>query len=176
MNESTEPDLPPRPHVIHLLRTVQQNQLQLIMMADQKANILIGGALILLTILAAQIVRGEISPALLVLAASVMLAAIFAILAAKPRILPPPDRDSEKFNLLFFGHFGKLTQPEFTERFEQVIEVEAAVYRVMIRDIHQMGLVLKGKYRYLAYSYRSFLVGLGLTAVAFLYQMLVAGL
>lgn len=176
MSETPAPDPPPRPHVIHLLRTLQQNQLQLTLMADQKANILIGGALILLTILTAQIVRAEVNPVLLILAVSAALAAIFAILAAKPRILPPPGRESERFNLLFFGHFGKLSQTEFIERIETVIDHEDASYRVMARDIYQMGLVLKSKYRYLAYSYRCFLAGLGLTAVGFIYQYLAASL
>lgn len=163
----------PRQHVIHLLRTVQQNQLQLIVMADQKANILIGGALILLTILATQLNGPGLNPVLLVLVITAGLAAVFAILAAKPRILPPPAIDSRRFNPLFFGHFKELPQDDYIERIEEIIADEDRAYRTMARDIYQAGQVLQNKYRYLAYSYRTFLAGLALTAAAFVLQYLI---
>ena len=166
----------PRQQIIHLLRTAQQNQLQLILMADQKASILIGGALILLTILATQLNRADPNPILLVLAVTAVLAAVFAILAAKPRILPAPAPDSDRFNLLFFGHFTRLPQADYLKRIEAVIEDEADSYRAIARDIYQMGQVLKGKYRFLAYSYRTFLAGLAVTAFGLVYQYLAAGL
>lgn len=162
----------PRQHIIHLLRTVQQNQLQLIVMADQKANILIGGALILLTILATQLNGPRLNPVLLILLVTAAVAAVFAMLAAKPRILPAPGVDSGRFNLLFFGHFKDLPQAEYIERVEKVIADEDATYRTMAKDIYQTGQVLQRKYRYLAYSYRTFLAGLAITAAAFLLQYL----
>ena len=46
----------------------------------------------------------------------------------------------------------------------------------MARDLHQNGSVLqRHKYRYLAYAYRTFLVGVVATAVAFVWQALALG-
>jgi hypothetical protein len=51
---------------------------------------------------------------------------------------------------------------------------DEALYRVMLRDLYQNGMVLhRRKYRYLAYAYHLFLGGLGLTLVVFLIENLI---
>ena len=53
---------------------------------------------------------------------------------------------------------------------------EETAYRMMARDLHQNGAVLhRHKYRYLAYAYRTFLIGVVATAVAFVWQALFMG-
>uniref|UniRef100_UPI0040375AA8 Pycsar system effector family protein n=1 Tax=Sphingopyxis sp. TaxID=1908224 RepID=UPI0040375AA8 len=46
------------------------------------------------------------------------------------------------------------------------------LYETMLRDTYQNGVVLaRRKYRYLAYAYRLFVVGLTLTFIAFAVEM-----
>ena len=51
------------------------------------------------------------------------------------------------------------------------------VYRTMLRDIYQMGLILeKKKYRYLGLAYRVFLVGLSATFITYLIEQIIGPL
>jgi hypothetical protein len=48
---------------------------------------------------------------------------------------------------------------------------DEGMFRTMLRDIHQNGLVLhRKKYRFLGYAYWTFLTGLCLTVVVFLLE------
>lgn len=141
----------------------------MIVMADQKANILFAGALILLSILTTTFAAEIRNHALMVLTLSAIVAAIFAVLASKPKIRYARNEE-KKFNLLFFGDFTDMTSARFHQELGDVIKEETDIYRVVVEDIYQTGLVLKRKYHYLAYSYRTFLAGIGLTALTFAYQ------
>ena len=77
--------------------------------------------------------------------------------------------------MLFFGVFTQFGEEEFTEHVLDAIATDEAMFRVMLRDIHQNGKVLeRKKYRYLGIAYRVFLVGLTLTLLCFLYESRVA--
>ena len=52
---------PPRQDIIHTLRTAQQHQVTLSMIADQKANIIIGFALIFFSVIQSQMFSTEFS-------------------------------------------------------------------------------------------------------------------
>lgn len=169
MSEHVTENPQDRQHIIDVLCTLQENQLEMIVMADQKANILFAGALILLSILTTQFTAEIRNHALMVLTLSSIVAAVFAVLASKPKIRYTRGEE-KKFNLLFFGDFTNMTSARFHEEMDKVSKEEGDVYRVVVEDIYQTGLVLKRKYRYLAYSYRTFLTGIGLTALTFAYQ------
>ena len=75
---------------------------------------------------------------------------------------------TEGANLLFFSVYAKLSEEEFIARVLPLLTSDEAIWRAMLRDMHQNGLVLaRKKYRLLGYAYRSFLVGLVLTVVVF---------
>lgn len=154
-------------YMVHLLRTTQQQHARLTSMADQKANILIGASLILLTFLSSQLFDGRINPPFIALAATSTIAGIFAILVLLPRV-KPVNVEGNEFNLLFFGHFTQLDDEEFHTRMQQTIANEHQTYSAMIRDIYGQGCLLKRKYRYLKYSYEVFLTGWILAFVLYL--------
>ena len=79
-------------------------------------------------------------------------------------------------NMLFFGAFSKISEEEFQDQLlaENFVDQET-VYRTMLRDIYQMGVVLeRKKYRYLGLAYRVFLLGLSTTFITYLIEQ-VAG-
>ena len=161
-----------RSSAIYLLRTAQQHHVQLSVMADQKASILIGSSFVILAILMADLRRDELSLPLLVFGIFTFIAAILAIMTVLPRVNYGSASDSQ-MNILFFGHFSKYTEDEYLAKMYAVLETDEAVYTALIRDIYQIGRVLNDKkYRYLAYSYRVFLVGLFAAALAALYSWL----
>lgn len=159
------------PHAIHLVRTATQANLTLSQMADQKASILMGATFVVFTISVGQAGRGAFPLALMVLALSAFLSAFCAVVAILPSIRPPRAGAAGE-NVLFFGVFSQLSEEAFADRVLSQLGGDEQVFRAMLRDIHQNGVVLqRKKYRYLGLAYRIFLGGLTLTLLVFLGEM-----
>ena len=153
------------PDAIHLIRTTQQLQVQLSAMADQKASILMGAAFVVFSLTINQAAQRNASPAMMVLAAFSLVAAVLAVLAILPAVKPKKDAP---LNLLFFGSFTQLDQEDYIERVVGKLKDEEDIYRTMARDIYQNGAVLqRKKYKFLALAYRVFLAGLLVTVGVF---------
>lgn len=157
----------------HLVRTALQANLTLSQMADQKASILMGATFVVFTLSVGQASKGAVPLALIVLGAAALVSAVFTIAALMPSIAAPKGEVGDSANLLFFGVYAKLSEEEFADRVMPILTSDEAIYRAMLRDMHQNGLVLaRKKYRLLGYPYRSFLVGLVLTVVVFVAERL----
>ncbi|MDE2441963.1 MAG: hypothetical protein KGP14_13145, partial [Betaproteobacteria bacterium] len=123
---------------------------------------------VVFTLSVGQASKGPVPHALLVLGAAALVSALFAITALMPSVKPPRGEVAEADNVLFFGVYARLTEDEFAARVMPLLTSDEAIYRAMLRDMHQNGLVLaRKKYRLLGYAYRSFLLGLVLTVVVF---------
>lgn len=147
---------------IYMLRTAQQHHVQLSAMADQKASILIGASLVVITMLLGQIQSHGLSAPMIVMGIFTFLAALSALFAVTPSLRKP--RQSDDINWLFFGAFAQVSADDYRNRILDILATDQQVYEALIRDIYQMGGVLHSKkYRFLSYSYRLFIVGLLLT-------------
>jgi hypothetical protein len=165
-----EPNAPLSPNAVHLVRTATQANLALSQMADQKASILMGATFVVFTIAIGQAGRGHVTASLMVLAGAAFLSALFAVAAVLPSISAPRATGATP-NLLFFGVFSGLSEDEFADRVLAELGDDERIYRTMLRDIHQNGMVLQHKkYRYLGIAYRIFLAGLVLTFAVFLWE------
>lgn len=152
-------------HAIHLVRTAQQINVSLSQMADQKASILMGATFVVFTISIGQAKGGGLTLPLALLALSSFLSAVLAVMAIIPAVKAPPVADA---NLLFFGSFTQLPEDQFVSRVLDRLREDETVFSTMLQDIYQNGRVLqRKKYRFLGYAYRVFLLGLGLTLLAF---------
>ena len=154
---------------VYALRTTQQHHVQLSLMADHKANMLIGATFIVFTLAIGQSQSDDLSVPLLILAISAFASAGLAALAVMPATTP---RRNLSPNMLFFGGFDALTEEEYIERLlGDEFKSQESVYRAMLRDIYQMGIVLgQKKYKYLGWAYRVFLLGLTLSFLTYSYE------
>ena len=153
------------PNAVHLVRTVQQSHVQLSAMADQNASILMGATFVIFTITIGQARGGEAPVALLILGGAAFFSAVFAVLAILPATRFRPLGGE---NLLFFGSFTQLDEADFTERLLGRLASDESIYRTMIHDLYQNGMVLqRKKYRLLGHAYRIFLAGLTASFLAF---------
>jgi hypothetical protein len=176
-DETPPPDQPPAAvtrtypaQAVQMVRTVQQINLTLSQMADQKASILMGATFVVFTLTVGQASRGSYPLPLVVLACFSFLSALFAVAVVMPSVGQAPAQ-GERANLLFFGVFSQLDEATFAENVLAGIETDEGMFRLMLRDIYQNGLVLqRKKYRYLGFAYRIFLAGLTLTLLLFLYE------
>jgi hypothetical protein len=147
-----------------LLRTMQQHHVQLSVMADTKANILITVSSIVLTLVLGKMNDPDLRAAMLTLAAFVLVALLLAIIAVLPKYRPlrlKPDAPlPPQFNLLFFGHFAELPKDRFLEEIAGALKADGSVYQTMARDVYGIGYYLAHfKYRFLRLSYLFFLGG-----------------
>ncbi len=165
MNEATHPPqltgVEPRQQVDTLLRTMQQHHVQLSVMADTKASLLITISSIVLTIALSRVDVPQLRPALLTLAGACLLSLLLAILAVLPTFAPRAVRKGKApRNLLFFGHFGFLTEDEYFREMEAVLRSDTMVYEAALRDIYSNGRYLyRKKYRFLRFAYVALLAG-----------------
>lgn len=151
-------------NAIHLLRTTQQVNVSLSQMADQKASILMGATFVVFTIGIGQASRQGLSAALLVLIAFSFLSAMLAVFAIMPSVRPTRNGSN---NILFFGFFSQLSEQDYADQVIANLHQDEDIYRTMLRDVYQNGLVLQNKkYKFLGYAYRVFLAGLVLTMIA----------
>lgn len=155
---------------VHLLRTMQAHHVALSSMADQKANILIGVNSVIFALVIRE--HAAMTPPLLILGAASLAAAVLCMIAVMPAIGGPSKRSTPvRPNILFFGAFASLSEDEFHQRLDRILLTDAAIREAMIRDVHQLGVVLQfKKYKYLGWGYRVFVVGMLATLAAFVIE------
>ncbi len=146
----------PRPSIDVLLRTAQQHHVQLSVMADTKASILITVSSIVMTIALSRSSDPQLRPALLTLAISCLVSLMLAIVA----VLPTFSKRGTARNILFFGHFASMTEDEFMKALENVVSSDEKIYEAAARDLYSLGTYLhRKKYRFLRLAYIALLIG-----------------
>jgi len=167
-----------RTAVDNILRVNHGNQMRLGLMADQKANIMITVASIVFSITIANLDNEVMKWPLLAFAVGSFFSLLFAIFAIIPSTDYPTkkgskeiDRDSPLFNPLFFGHFAHLSIEEYKEDYAETLMTDDKVYDAMAGDIYGQGKVLAlNKYKFLKWSYTSFLWGMSGAIIVFIVQ------
>lgn len=155
-------------HAIHLVRTAQLNTLTLSQMADQKASILMGATFLVFSLTVSRALVGEVSLAMLILAATAFISSLCAVIAVIPSISKPKD-GARPSNKLFFGHFAVRDEQEWQDEILEELQADETVFRTMLHDIYQNGQVLQGrKYKFLTTAYRIFIAGLIITMFVYL--------
>jgi len=170
-----------RTAVDNILRVNHGNQMRLGLMADAKANIMITVASIVFSITVANLDNEVMKYPLLTFAVGSFFALLFAIFAIIPSTDYPKikgsneiDRNSPIFNPLFFGHFAHLDIHEYKEDYAKILMTDDNVYDSMAGDIYGQGKVLAlNKYKYLKWSYNSFLIGMSAAIIVFLIQNMI---
>ena len=166
-----------RTAVDNILRVNHGNQMRLNLMADAKANIMITVASIVFSITIANLNNEVMRWPLLTFAFGCFFALLFAIFAIIPKTDYPKDvtgdidRKSPFFNPLFFGHFAHLPIEEYKEDYAETLMTDDSVYDAMAGDIYGQGKVLAlRKYKFLKWSYMSFLLGMISAIIVFVLQ------
>ena len=170
-----------RTAVDNILRVNHGNQMRLGLMADQKANIMITVASIVFSITIANLDNEVMKYPLLTFAVGSFFSLLFAIFAIIPSTDYPTkkgskeiDRESPLFNPLFFGHFAHLSIEEYKEDYAETLMTDDKVYDAMAGDIYGQGKVLAlNKYKFLKWSYTSFLWGMSSAIVVFIIQNII---
>lgn len=153
--------------VIYTLRTAHQNQTQLLILADQKANILIGAVVVALTIIFARSnLMTTLNSALIVPFGLFLVLELCAFVLALMVITPSVSgraklkRVSDIPNPLFFGFFTQFKEDEYVDYLCDKLHNNDMARRLLAADLYQIGCVLKKKYKVLKYAYISAAAGI----------------
>ena len=166
-----------RTAVDNILRVNHGNQMRLGLMADAKANIMITVASVVFSVAIANLDNELVKWPLLTFAFGCFFALLFAIFAIIPKTDYPKDvtgdidRKSPFFNPLFFGHFAHLPIEEYKDDYAETLMTDDSVYDALAGDIYGQGKVLAlRKYKFLKWSYMSFLFGMISAIIVFVLQ------
>ena len=166
-----------RTAVDNILRVNHGNQMRLGLMADAKANIMITVASVVFSVAIANLDNELVKWPLLTFAFGCFFALLFAIFAIIPKTDYPKDvtgdidRKSPFFNPLFFGHFAHLPIDEYKDDYAETLMTDDSVYDALAGDIYGQGKVLAlRKYKFLKWSYMSFLFGMISAIIVFVLQ------
>ena len=164
-----------------LFRATYKNQSSLIMMADNKANIIISiNTMIISSIIAITgygAVAGKMEMyglhviiPLVMIILSCLVSVIFAITAARPKLIKPRKVGGamQKSSLLFFGVIANYSQQGYIDDMNTLLNSGNELYEHMTIDLYNQGLILKRKYNLLVYAYQIFMFGFIFSVVVFL--------
>lgn len=153
-----------------------RNQLQLIAIADNKANMITAVCTILvfliLLIFGAELILHDstifdnlqfVLP-LGILLAFCSISAICAILALKPKIIRAKKKGR---SALFFSNYYRKSLEEYKEGMYKVMASDKTIYDQMLTDKYYNGLVLERKYSLLGFSYTLFLIAIVLSVSSY---------
>jgi len=164
-----------------MLRLTSENHMRLSEMADNKANILISvNAIIISVILTVLIRKIEVDrhlaiPTFIFLATS-LCTIVLSILATRPKItkgsFTREDILNRKTNLLFFGNFFRSQLEDYKWGMSTMMKDPDYLYGTLVDDIYYLGLVLGRKYRLVHMAYNVFMIGLVVSAFAFIIAIL----
>ena len=163
--------------IIYALRTAHQSQTQLNVMADQKANILVGTIAIFLTFLFTRVSTEQIADPQLTISLSVVVALeltalLLGIMVIKPRTrwMNHSIKIEDMPNPLFFGFFCAYKETDFVDYMQQRLVDNDSARKLLLKDLYQVGQVLKRKFTLLKFAYTFATLGIiiGVSSVAFI--------
>ena len=151
-----------------LIRQTRVYHVQLSMMADSKANMLLTISSILVTLSATHLADARYRWPAIVLIAGCLVSVAFAALTTMPKFFRAGDAPKSAtmpqapgFNPLFFGDFTRLSYGEFLRTMEHTMSSASTAYEAQLREIYLLGSFLaQSKYRWLRLGYISFMAGL----------------
>jgi hypothetical protein len=172
--------------VIGALQAVHQCQTRLVILADQKANALIGVLTVVFTILftnAQHLFRLPLAGQIGFFCFLIMEMAgvVFALLAIFPKNISGKihEKPEQMSNPLFFGVYTQFKQEDYVTYLMSRLTSGASARRLLLTDYYQVGTILKQKYSQLRRAYMLAVGGFALLllglAIGFLVTIISGG-
>lgn len=165
--------------VIQTLRTAHQNQTQLNLMADQKANILIGTLVLMFTVVFTRLLTltefsNQIIIPLFVFVVLELVPIVLTTLVLIPRNISGIKGISieDMPNPLFFGFFTCFSEQQYLNYIEENLSNNDHAQSFLVKDIYQIGIILKRKYYLLRLAYLFAMVGFIIPVILWLITFL----
>ena len=164
-----------------MMRVMNDNHIEFSAIADNKANLLISVNAIMISVILSVLVRRlETDPHLRIPTIIFLIVGVttivLAILSTKPKVssgvFTRDDVLNRRINLMFFGNYYKSRVEDYEWGMKKLMNDPDYLYGTMIRDMHQLGVVLAKKYRLISAAYSVFMYGIIITIIAFVIAIL----
>lgn len=170
-----------------LFRVAARNQIELIAIADNKANIIVGINAVIISVIVALVGASltvedfilidqvQITAPFGVLLIFSLVSCIMAILAAKP-IIVRAKRDGQPANsVVLFSTTGPMELEEYIRMMHQILQDRVQTYDQLIIEMYANGQVLRRKYGLLNIAYMLLMGGfVACVAIALILQIVPA--
>lgn len=153
----------PGGHIDQLLRQTRAHHVQLSVMADVKANILLTLSSLLITFSIRYLSDPYLKWPVIVLIAFCMATVTSAAYSVMPKLdfQWRPSGRPPRVNMLFFGNFMNMSYDEYLEVMEDTLDDPAQVYEMQIREVYELGVFLaQKKYRFIRLAYQLLIAGM----------------
>jgi hypothetical protein len=167
--QATPPESEFNPSAQTLISVSGRNQLELISIADNKANMMTAICAALIFLIIALFSSGfslkgspildrlEFALPLGILLAFCCVSAICSILALKPKIIRTKHEGQSS---LFFHNYYRKSLVDYKTDMKEILKSQEKVFDHMLTDLYHNGLVLERKYALLGFSYTIFLLAI----------------
>ena len=166
----------PEKAIQSMYRITLKNHIKLSDIADTKANILLSVNAIIISVALSNLIPKLDKNTYLIIPTVIfvffsIISMILSVLATRPNVtqgkFSKDDVKQKKVNLLFFGNFHKMSLSEFEWAINEMMLDKDYIYSSLTKDLYFLGVVLDRKYRILRITYTIFIVGIVLSAIAF---------
>ncbi|MFP6789823.1 MAG: Pycsar system effector family protein [Thalassolituus sp.] len=161
--------------VVKLLQAMHHNHLRLNVMADQKANILMGIIGIMFTVILTKLTSTESYDTHIQFVLAVFIALELVAFTASLLVIAPKFHGSFMIenldsmpNPFFFGFYTKFREDDYIQHMMTLITDDEAAKIHFYKDIYQMGVILKQKYKQLRRAYFFAFLGVAASILLFL--------
>lgn len=157
-----------------LYRVTLRNQINLISIADQKANIIIGINAVIISLLIVILGSGSgivgsglfeitsLPVPLIILMLFCLASAVFSIIATRP-VKPKTKQEG----IMYSSNIDTMSVDEYLNSLNEIFESENAFYTNLNIDMYYQGKSMNRKYRLLRIAYTIFLTGLIISVITF---------
>jgi hypothetical protein len=158
-----------------------RNQINLNSIADNKSNILISVNAIIISIIITMLAgnignMGQDILPILVFLIICLITIIISILSTRPILLTKKftaeDIKQKTVDLIFFGNFIKMEYDDYLKALKDMIQDDEQLYSTLIQNQYSLGKILSKKFRLVKIAYNVFMVGIIITVVVFLLNLL----
>ena len=83
------------------------------------------------------------------------------------------DIKQKNVDLIFFGNFIKMEYDDYLRSLKDMIKDDDYLYSILIKNQYSLGKILSKKFRLVKIAYNVFMIGIIITVVVFLLNLLI---
>ncbi len=164
---------------INIIRTTGRNNVELINIADNKANILMSLNAIMITILVPMILthlhtieRNHLYLPIIILGLTSITTVIVCAIVLRPADINKTKTINNK-SPFFFGNYHKMKNSEYLPFVERSLRQKDQISDYILQDHYLVGRILGAKYQLIRRAFEIFVIGIGLTIISTLIMILI---
>lgn len=167
----------PAGHLDQMMRQTRAHHVQLSLMADSKANMILTVASILIPLSIQYLNDPKFRAAAMIMIAFCVLTVVLAAYAAMPKLQigkggdMPGGRKMLPHNPLFFGSFVQMEYEQYEQVMEELMNDHNQSYQAQVREVYLLGQYLhRKKYFFVRLAYGAFICGAIISSSVYLVQ------